>query len=115
VGEEPEEKRQREAEHETGDDREIESGVFAAMDDVTRKAAEAERKAGAEVKEGADDGKHAPENEEGAPEFAEGLHGGDCSGMEGSDEVKKYRNRDGAMMLAQRFPQKSHYLKSHSG
>jgi hypothetical protein len=80
VGEEPEEKRQSQAERETRDDGEIESGVFAAVNDVARKAAEAQRESRAEVKEGADDGKHAPENEEGASEFAEGVHEGIVAG-----------------------------------
>jgi hypothetical protein len=74
VGEEPEEKRQSEAEDEAGDDGEIESGVFAAVDDVAGEAAEAEGETAAEVKQGAGDGNDGAEDEEGAAEFAEGIH-----------------------------------------
>jgi hypothetical protein len=42
VREEPEEERERGAEYEAGDDWEMKGGVFAAMDDVARKAAKAE-------------------------------------------------------------------------
>ena len=61
----PEEEREAEAEDETGDDGEIESGVFASMDDVAGEASETERKSRAE-------------NEEGAAEFADGIHGKEC-------------------------------------
>jgi hypothetical protein len=51
--EKPEEKAQDGAEDETGNDREVESRVFAAVDDVTRKFAETEREFAAEVEKGA--------------------------------------------------------------
>ena len=43
MGEEPEEERECRAENEAGDDGKIESGVFAAMDDVAGEFAEAKR------------------------------------------------------------------------
>ena len=54
--EEPEEEREADAEEQAGDDREVESGVFAAMDDVAGEAAEAEGEFTAEVKKRADGG-----------------------------------------------------------
>jgi len=74
MSEQPEEERKTEAEEETGDDREVEGGVFAAMDDVAREAAEAQREFSAEVKQSADKDKKGAENEEGAAELAEGIH-----------------------------------------
>lgn len=56
VGEEPEEKGKCRAEDKAGDDREVESGVFAAMDDIAVEFSEAERKFAAEIKESADEG-----------------------------------------------------------
>jgi hypothetical protein len=56
VSEEPEEERKDDAENEAGNDREIESGVFAAMDDISGKFAEAERDLSAEIEKSADGG-----------------------------------------------------------
>jgi hypothetical protein len=70
----PEEERKTEAEEEAGDDREVESGVFAEVDDVAGKAAEAQREFSAEVKQSTDKDQEGAENEEGAAEFAEGIH-----------------------------------------
>ena len=74
----PEEEREAEAEDETGDDGEIESGVFAAVDGVGGEAAEAQGEFSAEVKQRADKDQEGAENEEGAAEFAEGIHGKEC-------------------------------------
>jgi hypothetical protein len=71
---EPEEQRERGAEQETGDDWEIERGVFAAMDDVAGKSAEAQRESSAEVKKGTDDSEEDAENKEGVAKFAERIH-----------------------------------------
>jgi hypothetical protein len=76
VGEEPEEKRQNEAEDQACDDGEIESGVPAAVDDVAGEAAEAERETTGEVEQGAGDGNYGAEDEEGAAEFTERVHEG---------------------------------------
>jgi hypothetical protein len=56
MGEEPEENGKCCAEDEAGDDREIEGGVFAAMDDVAREFSEAKRELPTEIEKSADDG-----------------------------------------------------------
>ena len=56
VGEEPEEKRKCPAEDKASNDREIESGVFAAMDDVAGEFAETEGKFAAEIEKSAEEG-----------------------------------------------------------
>jgi hypothetical protein len=55
VREKPEEQRKGNAENEAGDDGEIESGVFAAVDDVSGELSEAEGELGSEVENGADE------------------------------------------------------------
>ena len=74
----PEEEREAEAEDETGDDGEIESGVFASMDDVAGEVAETQWEFSAEIKYRANGEEQGAENEEGAAEFAEGIHGKEC-------------------------------------
>lgn len=74
VGEEPEEERKGEAEHEAGDDGEIESGVFAAVDDVAGKSSKAEGEFSADEQKSTDDEEETSEEEEGAAEFAERIH-----------------------------------------
>ena len=59
--------------------------MFAAMDDVARKAAEAQGKFSAEVKKNADKDEEGAENEEDAAEFAERVHEEDSR----KNEVKK--------------------------
>lgn len=53
MGEKPEEERKGKAENETGDDGEIEGGVFAAVDDVAGETAEAEGEFAAEIEKSA--------------------------------------------------------------
>ncbi len=74
MGEEPEEDGEGGAEKEAGDDREVEGGVFAAMDDVAGEAAEAYWKFSAEVDKSAEEDEERAENEERAAEFAERIH-----------------------------------------
>ena len=74
----PEEEREAEAEDETGDDGEIESGVFASMDDVAGEAAETQWEFSAEIKYRANGEEQGAQNEEGAAEFADGIHGKEC-------------------------------------
>jgi hypothetical protein len=74
MGEEPEEEGKRGAENEASNDGEIESGVFAAMDDVAGEFSEAEGEFGAEVEERADEDKRRAEQEKRAAEIAEGIH-----------------------------------------
>ena len=59
--EEPEEKRESEAENEASHDGEIEGGVFPAMDDVAGKFSETEGELSAEVENGTDDSEQATE------------------------------------------------------
>ena len=70
----PEEERQAEAEDETGDDGEIESGVFASVDDVAGEAAETEGEFAGEVEEGTGGNEDGAEDQEGAAEVASGVH-----------------------------------------
>ncbi len=74
VREEPEDERKGETENDTGDDREIKRGVFAAVDDVAGEFTEAEGKLAAEIKQRADDSEERSEDEKGAAKFAEGIH-----------------------------------------
>ena len=74
----PEEEREAKAEDETGDDGEIESGVFAPMDDVAGEVAETPWEFSAEIKYRANGEEQGAENEEGAAEFADGIHGKEC-------------------------------------
>ncbi len=72
MGEEPEEEREGGAEYETGDDWKIKGGVFAAMDDVARKAAKAEGQSATKVEKSAGKDKKASKQEESASEFTNG-------------------------------------------
>jgi hypothetical protein len=74
MGKEPEEERKNGAEDQTGDDGEIERGVFAAVDDVTGEFAESEGELGPEVEQGADDDEDEAEQEKSAAEIAERIH-----------------------------------------
>ena len=74
VGEEPEEEREAEAQYEAGDDGEVESGVFAAMDDIAGEISETRREFSAEIEEGAEQHKKTTEKKDDAAEFAEGIH-----------------------------------------
>jgi hypothetical protein len=95
----PEEERKAEAENEAGDDGEVESGVFAAVNDVAGKAAEAQREFSAEVKQSADEDQEGAENEESAAEFAEGIHEESVEKMRyGSKEV--WKRKRGTMYRA---------------
>ena len=71
---EPKKKTETGAKDEAGDDRKVEGGVFAAVDDVAREAAEAQGELAAEVKERAEEDQEDAENEEHAAKFAEGVH-----------------------------------------
>ncbi len=75
MGDEPKEQRQCGAKEERSDEREVERGVFAAMNDVPGETAEAEREFTTEIKKCADEYEEGAEDEEGAAKFAEGIHG----------------------------------------
>jgi hypothetical protein len=74
VREKPEEEGKRCAKEEAGDDRKIESAVFAAVDYVAGKFAETKREFSTEVEKSADEDEEAAEDQEGAAEFAERIH-----------------------------------------
>ena len=78
MSEQPEEERKTEAEEEAGDDRKVEGGAFAAVDDVAGEAAETPWEFSPEVKQSADKDQKSAENEEGAAEFPEGIHEKEC-------------------------------------
>jgi len=72
--EEPEEKRERGAENEASDDGKVESGVFAAMDDVARESTQAEGEFVAEIQKSAEENDEDAKEEERTAEFAQGIH-----------------------------------------
>ncbi len=75
MGEEPEEEREGGAKYKAGHDGEVERSVFAAMDDVARKAAKAEGQSATKVEKSAGKDKKASKQEESASEF---TNGGRC-------------------------------------
>ena len=72
----PEEERECGAEDKTGDDREVERGVFAAVDDIAGEFSQAEGEFPAKVKKSANKDEESAENEKGAAEFAKRVHPG---------------------------------------
>jgi hypothetical protein len=76
VRKKPKEKREGNAEEQASDDREVESGVFAPVNDIAGESTEAKGKLSTEVEKPAENDKKAAEKEEGAAEFAKGLHSG---------------------------------------
>jgi len=74
VAEQPEKKRKNRAEDETGDDGEIKSRVFAAMDNVAGKFSQTKREFATEIEKCANENEEAAEEEEGAAEFAKRIH-----------------------------------------
>ena len=71
---EPEEQSKGRAEEQTGDDGEIEGGMFALVDNVTGKAAEAQGEFTAEVEKRAYDDEEPAENKKGAAKLADRIH-----------------------------------------
>jgi hypothetical protein len=74
VGEEPEEKREAEAQYKAGDDGEVERGVFATMDDIAGESSETKREFSAEVQKSANEDQQYTNSEECPAEFAERIH-----------------------------------------
>jgi hypothetical protein len=91
VREEPEEQAQAKAENEAGDDGEVKGSVFAAMNDVAGKAAEAKRKLAAEVEECAEKSQESAKQKQGSAKFAERIH---CDESK-SRMVKESKSRRG--------------------
>ena len=74
VGEKPEEQAQTDAEEQAGDNREVESSVFAAMDNVAGEFSQAEREFHTKIKKCAQENEEAAEEEKCAAEFAKRVH-----------------------------------------
>jgi hypothetical protein len=75
VGDEPEKQGKADADEDGGGNRKVERGVFAAMEDVARQAAESEGQATMDVEDGTDSGQDQAEDQESAAEIAGGVHG----------------------------------------
>jgi hypothetical protein len=90
VGEEPEEQAQTDTEEQAGDDREIEGGVLAAVDDVAGETAETKGKFTAEVEKPTDEDKKATEEKENAAEFAKRIHNGILPEAAAMSFLKRY-------------------------
>lgn len=86
AGEKPENERKHGAEDEAGDDREVESCVLAAMDDVAGKSSKAEREFAREIEQRAGEAQERAGNEENTAEVAERIH---RKSVEEKREVKK--------------------------
>lgn len=74
VGDEPKKERKHDAEEQASDDGEVESGVFALMDDVTGEFSDAEGKPVPEIEKDADQNKKRSEEDKRASEFAKRIH-----------------------------------------
>jgi hypothetical protein len=74
MGDEPEEESEANAEGDGGCDREVERGVFAAVDDVAGETAEAEREFVGEIEECAGCDEDGSEDQECAAQVAGGVH-----------------------------------------
>jgi hypothetical protein len=74
VRDEPEEKRERDTEEQTGDDGKVESGVFAAVNDVAGQFSEAEGKLVSEIEKSPEKNEKTCEEKKRAAEFTERVH-----------------------------------------
>src|SRR5437763_15300688 len=71
---EPEEEREHETYDKAGNDRKVERGVFAAVDDVAGQFSQAERELVAKIQKSADQNEERAKKEERAAEFTERIH-----------------------------------------
>jgi hypothetical protein len=67
------------ADHEAGDEWKVKCAVPAAMNNISRQAAEMEGKFAAQVKQCADYDENSARKEQGAPELLNRFHEGNCS------------------------------------
>lgn len=74
MGDEPEEKRERDAEDKTGDDRKVKRRVFASVDDVAREFSQAEGQLVPEIEKGSEKDEQSSEEKKRAAESAERVH-----------------------------------------
>ena len=68
--------------------------MFAAVDDVAGEAAEAQWEFSSEVKQRADKDQEGAENEEGAAEFAEGIHEESVGKMRYGSKERRKRKKE---------------------
>jgi len=74
MGEEPEEQRKPKAEEEAGDDREIESGVLTAVEDIAGKFSKAKGEPAVEIQDRAGDDRHGAKQHQESAEIARWIH-----------------------------------------
>jgi len=74
VRDEPEEKRQRDADNEARDNWKVKRGVFPAVNDVAGQFSQAEGEFAAKIEESTDEKQEAAEEKKRAAEFAERIH-----------------------------------------
>jgi hypothetical protein len=70
----PENQRERDAEHDASDDRKVEAAIFALIGDIAGKASEAKWQSSAEKEKSSDDCESDSANEQQLPEFARRFH-----------------------------------------
>ena len=73
------------ADDQTGDEREIECAMLAAMNDVSGQAAKAERKLWAQIEKRSDENEHGSDGEQQTTELLNGFHSRPCSERLASD------------------------------
>ena len=87
--EEPEEEREAKAQEKAGDDGEVESGVFAVVDDVAGQAAEAKGQLAGEVEKRADGDEDDTGEKQEFAEVTERVHGEHCN-EKSATETQRY-------------------------
>jgi hypothetical protein len=74
VREEPEQDGEGDADDQAGDNRKVEGGVLAAMNDIAGQAAKAERQARSEVQRSSNNNANRAKDQKGPSKFAERVH-----------------------------------------
>jgi len=95
VVDDPDDETESDAENQTGDNGEIESGVFAPMDNVAGKTAETEREFAAEIEKRSDENENGAEKEKSASKVAE-VHFCLCYSRDAAKEVGLFGDGFGA-------------------
>jgi hypothetical protein len=75
VREQPEKEREHNADKEARNNRKVERGVLAAVNNVAGKLSQSEREPGAEVEQGAQKNEGGAEDQKDAAKFTKGIHG----------------------------------------
>ena len=95
VVDDPDDETESDAENQTGDNGEIKSCVFTAMDDVAGKTAEAEGEFAAEIEKRADENENGAEKKKRTAEVAE-IHFCLCYSRDAAEEVGLFGDGFGA-------------------